>query len=115
MEQPGNSLFDEEGRLIVKIEGSARVETAVLLKQNLAPAQITHGIAIDWDAAEHVDACVLQVLLALRQLLAERGLSFIVNKDNPKVRGFLKLSGMSEYFPVRDAPHPTPPSEGGNA
>jgi len=110
---------------MVKLEGSARVETAVRLKQELAQAQIAHEVAIDWGEAEHVDACVLQVLLALGKLLAERGSSLIVDRDNPKVRQYLKLSGLSEYFPVRDHPpqgHPSqnhplqsPPTEAAHA
>jgi anti-anti-sigma factor len=123
--QPGLSVFDEEGRMIVKIEGSARVETAVLLKQELSQAQIPHEVAVDWGDAEHVDACVLQVLLALGKFLTERGSSLIVDRDNPKVRQYLKLSGLSEYFPVRDHPpqghpaqhHPpqSSPTEAANA
>jgi anti-anti-sigma regulatory factor len=113
MEQPGISLFEDKGRVIVKIEGFARVDTAVFLKENLAQMQITHGVGIDWCAAEHIDACVLQVLLSVRRSLTERGLSFIVDQDNSKVRWYLKLSGMSEYFPVRNDPHPSSPTEGG--
>ncbi len=125
MSQSGLCVFEEEGRTMVKLEGSARVETAVRLKQELAQAQIAHEVAIDWGEAEHVDACVLQVLLALGKLLAERGSSLIVDRDNPKVRQYLKLSGLSEYFPVRDHPpqgHPSqnhplqsPPTEAAHA
>lgn len=92
MEQPGLSLFDEDGRMIVRIEGNARVETAMLLQQTLAQTQGAHEVGIDWGAAEHVDASVLQVLLALRTSLAERGLPFLVDKENVKVREYLKLS-----------------------
>ena len=111
MEQPGLSLLDEDGRMIVKIEGNARVETAMLLKQSLAQTPAAREVAIDWSAAEHVDASVLQILLALRKSLAERGLPFMVDKDNLKVRGYLKLSGLSEYFPVRDRPAQAAPAE----
>jgi len=115
MAESGLSVSDDEGRMIVKIEGSARVEMAVLLKQKLEETQIAQEVAIDWEGAEHVDACVLQVLLALRQTLAERGVSLMVVKDNAKVRGYLKLSGLSEFFPVRDPASPAVPSEGSDA
>jgi len=111
MAESGLFVSDDEGRMMVKIEGSARVEMAVLLKQKLEETQIAHDVAIDWEGAEHVDACVLQVLLALRQSLAERGMSLMVEKDNAKVRGYLKLSGLSEYFPVRDHASQAVPSE----
>lgn len=115
MEQPGLCLLDENGQMIVKIEGNARVETAALLKQSLAQTQTASGVAIDWSAAEHVDASVLQVLLALRNSLAEHGLPFVVDKDNLQVREFLRLSGLSEYFPVREHPPQTSPAESANA
>jgi hypothetical protein len=40
-------------------------------------------------------------LLAPRQAVTERDLPFLVNIDNQKVRQYLKLSGLSEYFPTR--------------
>ena len=64
-------------------------------------ARLVHAVAIEWDQAEHVDACVLQVLLAIRKLLKDRGLPLTVTKDNPKVREYLKWSGLSEYFPAQ--------------
>jgi anti-anti-sigma regulatory factor len=73
MEVPGVSQFDEEGRTIVKIVGSAQVETAMLLQQNLAQTQINRAVAIDCGVPEHVAGSVLKVLLALRKLLADRG------------------------------------------
>ena len=100
---------------MVKIEGNAGVETAALLKQELVRAHIAHDVAIDWAEAEHVETCVLQVLLALRKWLLDRGLSLVVEKDNSKVRGYLTVSGLSEYFPVRDHLPEVPSSEGSNA
>jgi anti-anti-sigma factor len=115
MAQPGFSLFEQDNCAMVKIEGNARVETAVLLKQELSRMQIDHEVAIDWSDAEHVDACVLQVLLAFRKSLAKRGFSLMVDKDNPKVRNYLKLSGLAQFFPVRDGSLHVPPVESANA
>lgn len=115
MAEPGVSLLDEEGRTVLKIAGSARVETAVLLRESLAQRPPDREVAIDWSEAEHVDASVLQVLLALRRSLVERGLSFIVDKDNLKVREYLKLAGLSDCFPLRANLSGTPPSEDANA
>lgn len=100
MPKPG-LVTDQGDCLVVQFEGNARVETATLLKEELAQVQITHNVAVEWDQAEHVDACVLQVLLILRKLLKDRGLSFTVGKDNTRVREYLKWSGLSEYFPVQ--------------
>jgi anti-anti-sigma regulatory factor len=104
--EPAISLFDEEDCTLVKLEGSARVELAAALKEKLALAQLVHDVAIDWSEAEHVDASVLQVFLALRKFLGEHGLALLVDKDNVKVRSYLKLSGLSEYFPLRAQPNP---------
>ena len=104
MPPSGLSLLDEDGYLVVKIEGSARVETAALLKEKLSKSRPAKNVAIDWGEAEHVDACVLQVLLALSKLLAERGSSLVVSRDNIRVREYLRLSGLAEYFPVQNPP-----------
>jgi anti-anti-sigma regulatory factor len=114
MAQSGISLFAEGNLTMLKIEGNARVETAALLKLRLTQTQIERDMAIDWGEAEHVDACVLQVLLALHRALAAEGLSLTVKKDNLKVRQYLHLSGLSEYFPVRRDPRSSEPTEGEN-
>jgi anti-anti-sigma regulatory factor len=64
-------------------------------------AGATKSLFIDWSLAEHVDACVLQVLLSQYKLLKTHSLSLYVANDNPDVRGYLALSGLSEYFPPR--------------
>jgi anti-anti-sigma regulatory factor len=43
------------------------------------------------------------VLLALEASLKQRGLSLMVKNDNPQVREYLKLSGLSDYFPLVQA------------
>jgi hypothetical protein len=57
-------------------------------------------VALDWENAEHVDGCVLQVLLALQLSLNRRGLRVCVARDNPKVRDYLRRAGLSAYFPL---------------
>lgn len=103
--------MEEDDCMVIRLERRARVETAVLLKQRLSQA-VARDVAIDWAEAEHVDACVLQVLLALRNLLQERGLSFVVHRDNTKVRDYLKLSGLADYFPVRERTRNASSAEG---
>jgi len=107
---PALVLIPDQGHAtVLRLEGHARVETATRLRETLAQAPLAQPVAIEWDQAEHVDACVLQVLLALRKLLMDRGLSFAVGKDNAKVRAYLNWSGLSEYFPVQSpSPEPQP-------
>ena len=94
-------VIDQEGCTLIRLVGHARMETAVLLHESLAKAPFAHSVMIEWEEAEHVDACVLQVLLAVRKALSARGLALTVRKDNPKVREYLNLSGLAEYFPAQ--------------
>jgi anti-anti-sigma factor len=114
MPESGVSVLENDDCVVVRFEGRARVETAVHLKQRLSQA-VARDVAIDWAEAEHVDACVLQVMLALRKLLLERGRSFGVRRDNAKVRDYLKMSGLADYFPVRNQLSDPSPVEGANA
>ena len=60
-------------------------------------------VAIDWQDAEHVGASAIQVLLALGSALSRHGHKLYVIHDNPSVRRFLELSGLSAKFPVLEA------------
>jgi len=56
------------------------------------------NVAIDWRQAEYVSAGALQVLLALGITFAGSGRRLQVGADNPAVRGFLELAGLSGHF-----------------
>lgn len=57
-------------------------------------------VTLDWHAAEHVGAGAVQVLLALEAALMAQGRALRVASDNPDVRRFLTLAGLSGRFPV---------------
>jgi anti-anti-sigma regulatory factor len=46
---------------------------------------------------------MLQVLLGLQKSLRAAGFSLWIERDNPHIREYLRLSGLSEHFPVRSA------------
>jgi anti-anti-sigma regulatory factor len=81
----------------------ARGEAAVELQQRLISATVHTDVAIDWEQTEHVDASVLQVLLALRQRLSGQGHSLTIARDNLQLREYLLVSGLSECFPLHDS------------
>lgn len=112
MGSPVVSLIEQDDAVVVRLAGHARMEDAMALHQLVAQANRTKRLAIDWHAAEFVDGCVLQVLLAAQRSLLQRGLSLTVDQDNAGVRQYLRLSGLSEYFPLQPASTTTEASEG---
>jgi len=106
MNGPMVSLLPREDTTILKLRGNSRADAARLLLEQLLESPISQNVAVDWEQAEHVDACMLQVLLALRNCLVQQGLSLSVTMDNPAVREYLRLAGLSEFFPVHSGPPP---------
>ena len=95
------SLKQSNSELLLVLTGSTRVETAEELYEHLLQAQPAQDLGVDWSGAEYVHACVLQVLLAYGKTLGHSGHSIRVNNDNEHVRDFLQVSGLSDYFPLR--------------
>jgi anti-anti-sigma factor len=115
MQEPVISSLERDGILILQLKGKARVEAAQLLQQQLAQIDSNRDLALDWEQAEHIDACVLQVLLAFRKSRSDRQFSLTVDRDNPHVREYLRMSGLSDYFPVRASQPSIPTSERSDA
>jgi anti-anti-sigma regulatory factor len=92
----------------LKICGDAGVENATELRQRLLATEISGDLVVDWEAAERVHTSVLQVLLSFSKTL-KPGCSVRVEKDNPQLREYLELSGLSDFFPLRQAPPPAEP------
>jgi anti-anti-sigma regulatory factor len=59
----------------------------------------TASVVVDCAAAEHLDACTLQVLLALKAELETCGRAFRIAGETADVRKYLKLAGLSAHFP----------------
>ncbi len=109
------SLQNRDSVLLVKLRGEAGVESAIALRERLLQAGNAKAITIDWSAAEHVETCVFQVLLAMRDSLSQQGGSLTVESDSPRVRGYLELSGLAGLFPVEPSlsVHPSPGAQHG--
>jgi anti-anti-sigma factor len=104
------SVDERESVVRVKLTGKVRVDAAALLKEKLAGVEKSKDVVLDWQEAEHVDASVLQVLLALKGLIEATGLSVMVERDNPHVREYLRLAGLAEHFqplPIHSAEQET--------
>jgi hypothetical protein len=91
-------VLPSDGATLVTLTRHAGVEVAAQLHDQLLSAEVSAPVQIDWSQAEHLEACVLQVLLACRYDDVARG-QLTIGGDNPDVRKYLELSG-SSFSPV---------------
>jgi anti-anti-sigma regulatory factor len=103
MNKPVVSLLQGEEATILMLRGNARADAADLLLEQLLQSATNKDVLVDWESAEHVDPCVLQVLRSFQKLLGNRGFSLSVAKDNPAIREYLRLSGFADDFPLHTA------------
>lgn len=93
-------LEDSGAFAILHLTGAAGVELAEVVHQAaLQAADSGKDVVLDWTRAEHVDACSLQLLVALRAALVERGHALRVAGSNPAVEKYLTLAGLADHFP----------------
>lgn len=96
-------LHASESHHLLMLSGPVGLEAARDLQaEGKRLAVEPKDVAIDWRQAEHVGASALQVLLALALALSGKGHKLYVADDNPAVRGFLELAGLSAHFPVQE-------------
>jgi anti-anti-sigma regulatory factor len=88
-------------QVLLLMEGQMDLDAAATL-QAAAERLLagSEGVAIDWHAAGHVCAGAVQVLLALEVALSSCGRALHVANDNPDVRRYLELAGLSSRFPL---------------
>lgn len=99
MSQSSFCITRRESDSLLKFTGRASVELAIELQRELLATDM-NAIAIDWEQSEHIEASVLQVLLAckLNKGCTERELR--VERDNPSIREYLKRAGLTDFFSV---------------
>ncbi len=89
----------ETGEVLV-LAGSLGPEALVRLhREALHLATGDRPVVFDWCEASYLSAGALQVLLALRARLSQRGLEPHVIGDNPAIRRSLESAGLSAHFP----------------
>ena len=101
--EPATHVRELANAISVKLRGKGGVETALLLRDQLMSVRTPKDIALDWEESEHVDASLLQVLLAWKKEFAAKGRRLSVAADNPRVREYLRWSGLAEQFPLSPA------------
>jgi hypothetical protein len=92
-------VLPSDGATLVTLTRHAGVGVAAQLHDQLLSAEVSAPVQFDWSQAEHMEACVLLVLLACRYDDVARG-QLTIRGDNPDVRKYLELSGFSSFFPV---------------
>jgi anti-anti-sigma regulatory factor len=86
---------------VIRLSGTANLEAIQSLhEEGLRLAHLGRDVVVDWSAAEYVDACVLQELIALGTALAANGKKLSVRGENPKVAKYLQLAGLAGCFPA---------------
>lgn len=100
MDTPAVVIDDREKEIVVRLAGAARVEAAGRLRERFLQIGTPKNVALAWKDAEHVDASVLQVLLAVQKELSAGGRTLHVEEDNLTVRHYLQVSGLAGHFPV---------------
>jgi anti-anti-sigma regulatory factor len=86
-------------RLEVRLSGEVRIEHVAELCARLREL-CTHAapVRIDWSAAEHLDACVLQLLVAFARGRVGAGLGVEYTTAGPELRRYLELSGFHAHL-----------------
>lgn len=92
------------GAICVKFRGRVGVDAANSMAGQLRELGTSKDFVLDWKEAEHVDASALQVVLSLKKSLEAAGQSLSVEKDNPQVREYLRISGLESYFLLPQTP-----------
>ncbi len=92
------------GAVCVKFRGRMGVDAANSMVGQLRQLGTSKDFVLDWKEAEHVDASALQVVLSLKKSLDVAGRTLSVEKDNPQVRDYLRISGLEPYFPLVPTP-----------
>jgi len=100
MDTPTVAIDHREDAIVLRLSGPARVAAAEQLREKFLQIGTRKNLVLAWKNAEHVDASVLQVLLAIRSELAAGGLALRVEEDNAMVRHYLQVSGLAGYFPA---------------
>jgi anti-anti-sigma factor len=96
---PVVSVVEQEGRPVLFLQGTVDIFSAQELYQ-VALQLLERGedTAVCWGQADHMDTTALQILLALRKGLAEKGKSLQMQDASSAVTTLLPMTGLTNAF-----------------
>lgn len=87
---------------VLALRGGFHIDMARELHQAaLQLAETGAGVVVDCSQAEHLDGCALQVLLALKLALEQRGGWLRMQGESEEIRKYLGWAGLAAHFPIR--------------
>ena len=93
-------IVERKNHWELQLTGELDFYQASILHQNLLSVlDSSKDVVVNWNHTERIDACVLQLLLALRQGVVERGRKFRSTPWPPAVEASLELANCTEFFP----------------
>ncbi len=85
---------------LLVLSGSVKLDCVRALHQEVTKlAHRGKDVILDWSNADHIDACVLQVFIALGTTLGRCGRRLRVRGANPAISKYLTLAGLEAFFP----------------
>lgn len=92
-------LIRNPTRAELRIYGEVRIEHAAELRaQLLELAQLSTPVRVDWSEAEHLDACILQLLAAFVRRSVRTGAALEFAPPGPALARYLALSGFQPHL-----------------
>jgi anti-anti-sigma factor len=87
---------------VLALRGGFHIDLArELHRVALELAETGGGVFVDCSQAEHLDGCTLQVLIALKLALEQRGGWLRLKGESEEIRKYLGWAGLAAHFPVR--------------
>ena len=91
--------IESPSRLDVHLRGELRIEHAAALAAELrAVVARREPVRLDWSAAEHLDACILQLLAAFVAERRRGALALELVQARPGLGRYLELAGFAAHF-----------------
>jgi anti-anti-sigma regulatory factor len=90
------SFSDAPGRCILRLSGALGVADAEAIYQNAREVcENGQDVEVDWSGVTQLDASIAQILLALREALAEKSKCLYSSGIQPAVQAWLQTAGLT--------------------
>ncbi len=98
------AVYRDEPDSVLALRGGFHIDLARELHQAAVQlADTGGGVIVDCSQTEHLDGCAVQVLLALKRALEQRGGWLRMRGESAEIRKYLGWAGLSIHFPTRAA------------